>query len=459
MATYKNIPVSLRTMLNNPGTAFVACYFAAANLGALLLCLPIATRSGRIPWIDAIFTATSALSVTGLTVVDTESTYTLFGQIVILLLIQFGGLGIMTFAVWIFAATGWRVSVLQRCFIQDTYASDPTVDMKRLLYFIISFVLTVELLGAVLLMISLWGELSPGRNCYFALFHSISAFCNAGFALFPDNFVVYQGNVLLNLTIAFLIIFGGIGFPVFFELLSWARKPTRTRLSLHTRIVLQTTLILIVGGMILIWLFERNTALAAMSIPKQFLASFFQSVTCRTAGFNTVRFDLLNNATLMICIVLMFIGASPGSCGGGVKTTSAATLVIVLWNRLCGRDTNRVHRSSITASAVSKTISVVIVSALFIVSILCCLLMTDIGHAAREQSRGIFLEYLFETVSAFGTVGLSMGLTPRLDTAGKALITLTMFTGRVGILTLVYLFAQQKAPPRYEYAEENIMIG
>jgi hypothetical protein len=207
---------------------------------ALLLCLPIATRAGSIAWIDALFTATSALSVTGLTVVDTSSTYTLFGQVVILLLIQFGGLGIMTFAIWIFSATGWRVSMLQRCFIQDTYASDPTVDMKRLLRFIISFVLIVELLGAGLLVISLWGELSPAQNCYYALFHSISAFCNAGFTLFPDNFVVYQSNVLLNLTIAFLIIFGGIGFPVVFELLSWARKPMRTRLSLHTRIVLQT---------------------------------------------------------------------------------------------------------------------------------------------------------------------------------------------------------------------------
>ena len=405
------------------------------------------------------FTATSALSVTGLTVVDTASTYTLFGQIVILLLIQFGGLGIMTFAVWIFAATGWRVSVLQRCFIQDTYASDPTVDMKRLLRFIISFVLIVELLGAGLLVISLWGELSPAQNCYYALFHAISAFCNAGFALFPDSFVVYQNNVLLNLTIAFLIIFGGIGFPVFFELLSWARKPTRTQLTLHTRIVLQTTLILIVGGMLLIWLFERTGTMASMNAAQQAMTAFFQSVTCRTAGFNTVRFDLLNNATLMICILLMFIGASPGSCGGGIKTTSAATLMIVLWNRLCGRETNRVHRSSLTTATVSKTISVVILSALFIVAILCCMLMTNIANEAHQHTRGIFLEYLFETISAFGTVGLSMGTTPRLDTAGKILITLTMFVGRVGILTVVYLFAQQKTQPRYQYAEENIMIG
>jgi len=459
MATLRTIPVSLRSLTTNPGTAFVASYFAAANLGALLLCLPIATRTGHIAWIDALFTATSALSVTGLTVVDTATTFTLFGQIVILLLIQFGGLGIMTFAVWIFAATGWRVSVLQRCFIQDTYCADQTINMKRLLGFIIVFVLGVELLGAGLLVISLWGELSPAQNCYYALFHSVSAFCNAGFALFPDSFVVYQGNILLNLTIAGLIILGGIGFPVVFEIVSWARKPTRTRLSLHTRIVLQTTLILIIAGMILIWLFERSNTLAAMNVAHQILTSFFQSVTCRTAGFNTVRFDLLNNATLMICILLMFIGASPGSCGGGVKTTSAATLMIVLWNRLCGRETNRIHRSSLTTASVSKTLSVVILSSLFIVTILCCLLMTNIANAAHQHSRGVFLEYLFETISAFGTVGLSMGTTSRLDTAGKILITLTMFIGRVGILTVVYLFAQQKTQPRYQYAEENIMIG
>jgi len=459
MATLRTLPASLRSFTNNPGSAFVASYFVAAHFGAFLLTLPAATRAGRIAWIDALFTATSALSVTGLTVVDTAPTFTLFGQIVILLLIQFGGLGIMTFAVWIFAATGWRVSVLQRCFIQDTYSADPTINMKRLLCFIISFVLAVELLGAGLLVIACRNELAPAQNFYCALFHSISAFCNAGFALFPDSFVSYQNNILLNLTIAGLIITGGIGFPVVFELLSWARKPLRTRLSLHSRIVMHTTLVLILGGMILIWLFERSNTMAAMSLPHQALTSFFQSVTCRTAGFNTVRFDLLNNATLMICIVLMFIGASPGSCGGGVKTTSAATLMIVLWNRLCGRESNRVHRSSLTTASVSKTLSVVILSALFVVGILCCLLMTNITNAAHQHSRGIFLEYLFETISAFGTVGLSMGGTSRLDTAGKILITLTMFVGRVGILTVVYLFAQQKTQPPYQYAEENIMIG
>lgn len=459
MASLKTITIPLRSLAKNPGTAFVASYFTAAHLGALLLSLPFATRAGHIAWIDALFTSTSALAVTGLTVVDTATSFTLFGQIVILLLIQFGGLGIMTFAVWIFAATGWRVSVLQRCFIQDTYSADPTINIKRLLFFIVVFVLLIELLGAGLLMIAWRGEFSPAQNCYYALFHAISAFCNAGFALFPDSFVVYQGNVLLNLTIAGLIIIGGIGFPVVFELLSWARKPLRTRLTLHTRIVLHTTLVLILAGMILIWLFERSNTLAAMSVPGQILTSFFQSVTCRTAGFNTVRFDLLNNATLMIFILLMFIGASPGSCGGGVKTTSAATLMIVLWNRLCGRETNRVHRSSLTTASVSKTLSVVILSSLFVVTILCCLLMTNIANAAHQHSRGIFIEYLFETISAFGTVGLSMGTTSRLDTAGKILITLTMFVGRVGILTVVYLFAQQKTQPRYQYAEENIMIG
>ncbi len=459
MATIKTVSLSLRALAKNPGTAFVASYFVAANLGGLLLCLPAATRAGRIAWVDALFTATSALSVTGLTVVDTGTVYTLFGQIVILLLIQFGGLGIMTFAVWIFASTGWRVSVVQRCFIQDTYASDPTINIKRLLGFIIVFVLGAELLGAGLLMISLRGEFGLLKNFYYSLFHSIAAFCNAGFSLFPDSLVGHYDNALLNLTIAFLIIFGGIGFPVMFELLTWAKKPTRTRLSLHTRITVQTTALLIFGGMALFWFFEHNSYMKQMTAGQQALASFFQSVTCRTAGFNTVRFDLLNNTTLMVCILLMFIGASPGSCGGGIKTTSAATLVIVLWNRLCGRETNRVHRSSLTQAAVSKTISVVILSSLFILTMVCCLLMTDITDAALKQSRGMVLEYLFETVSAFGTVGLSMGTTPRLNPAGKLLITLTMFVGRVGILTLVYLFAQQKAPPRYEYAEENIMIG
>lgn len=459
MELYKRTTDFLRSLKNNPGTAFVGSYIFVICLGAQALALPWSTTAGHIAWIDAVFTATSALCVTGLTVVDTGTVFTTFGQIVILLLMQFGGIGIMTFAVWILAATGWRVSVLQRCFIQDTYTTDPMIDLKRLIIFIVVFSSIAELIGTGLLMIAWRGEFSLGQNFYYSLFHAVSAFCNAGFALFRDSFVTYSGNTVLNLTVASLIIIGGIGFPVVFELLSWIKKPLRTRLSLHTRVVVQATIVLIIAGMGFFWLLERNSYIETMNFSQQILASFFQSVTCRTAGFSTVRFDLLNNATLMIFILLMFIGASPGSCGGGIKTTSAATLMIVLWNRLRGRETNRVLRSSLTSVAVSKTISVIILSSLFVVTIFCCLLTIHIADQAEQHSRGIFIEYLFETISAFGTVGLSMGTTSRLDTAGKILITITMFVGRVGILTVVYLFAQQKTQPRYQYAEENIMIG
>lgn len=459
MAANKKIIHYAHNLFNNPGTVFVGSYCVLTCIGAFLLMLPWATRTGHLAWIDALFTATSALCVTGLTVVDTGTTFTLSGQIIILLLIQLGGIGIMTFAVWIFVATGWRVSMLQRSFIQDTYATDPTINIKRLVVFIIVFSLSTELIGTGLLMFAWRNDFGIGQNCYYALFHAVSAFCNAGFALFPESLLGYYNNIVLNLTVAALIIIGGIGFPVVFELLSWVKKPLRTRLSLHTRIVIQTTLLLIGIGMCFFWLLEHNSYMTAMNFRGQILVSFFQSVTCRTAGFSTVRFDHLTNATLMLFILLMFIGASPGSCGGGIKTTSAATLVAVLWNRLCGRETTRIHRSSMTPASVSKTISIVILSLLFVISILCCLLISQIGDTAHQQSRESFIAYLFETISAFGTVGLSMGGTSQINETGKILITITMFIGRVGILTVVYLFAQQKTQPRYQYAEENIMIG
>lgn len=459
MSEESKIRSYIQSLANNPGTAFVSSYILFIVIGTILLKLPWSTKAGHLALVDCLFTATSALCVTGLTVVDTGGTFTLFGQLVILVLIELGGIGIMTFAVWVFVSTGWRVSVLQRSFIQETYTSDPAINIKRLVGFIIVFAVITELAGMLLLMIAWRNDFNLAQNCYYALFHSISAFCNAGFALFPDSLAGYYNNVLLNLTVAVLILTGGIGFPVVFELLSLISRPSRTRLTLHTRVVLQTTLILIVIGMVFFWFIERDSYMTEMPLWEQILTSFFQSVTARTAGFSTVNFDLLSNSTLMIFILLMFIGASPGSCGGGIKTTSAASLMVVLWNRLCGRETNRIYRSTLTAQSVSKTFSVFILSMLFVVTMLCCLLITQLGDLSHEQSRGIFLEYLFETVSAFGTVGLSMGSTAKIDTVGKLLITATMLVGRVGILTVVYLFARQKSKPTFQYAEENIMIG
>ena len=443
----------------SPAALMVSTYLLGMCFGTLLLEMPWATKTGHISWVDALFTVTSALCVTGLTVVDTGGYFSLAGQVVILFLIQVGGLGIMTFAIFILLSTGWRISTQQRFYIQESFSADVLGDVKRLVFFIFVFTLAAELAGALLLMICWSGDLPLGQRIHFSVFHSIAAFCNAGFSLYPDNLAGYYNHGLLNFTVAGLIILGGLGFPVVFELFSWTRMRKRFRFSLHTRLALLTTGILIAVGMAAFWAIERRNCLAEMPLTTQFLVSFFQSVTPRTAGFNTVDFSRLSNATLMIVIFLMFIGASPGSTGGGVKTTSFAALISLLWNRLRGSESNNVMNSTLPQATVSRTITVFILSINAIMLVLCALLITQLGGLSHEYSRGLFLEYLFETVSAFGTVGLSMGVTPKFNDVGKLLITFMMFMGRVGILTLAYIFTHREAKPGYRFAEENIMIG
>ncbi len=410
-------------------------------------------------WIDALFTATSALCVTGLTVVDTGSTFSFYGQMLIMTLVELGGLGIMTFAALLYLTTGWGISMRQRSFIQETYSSDFLRDIKKLVIFIFSFTFIAELAGALLLM-PCWNKgFSLGQNIFYSLFHSVCAFCNAGFSLFPDNFVGYRDNILLNIIITSLIILGGIGFPVIRELLSAMKKAKRARLTLHTKLALVVTAVLILFGTFIFWILERDHYMAGMSWWEKILMSYFQSVTTRTAGFNTMDFSLLGNATLMFAILLMFIGASPGSTGGGIKTTSAGTLFVVLWNRLKGSETNNIFKATLPQEIVSRTITVFIVSIFFIIFILSLLMIDQQGLVLIQQSRGLFLEYFFEAISAFGTVGLSMGITSKMDSLGKLLIIITMLVGRLGILTLVYVIINRREAPRYCFAEENVLIG
>ena len=443
----------------SPAALMVSTYLLGMFFGTLLLKTPWATKTGHISWVDALFTVTSALCVTGLTVVDTGGYFSLAGQVVILFLIQVGGLGIMTFAIFILLSTGWRISTQQRFYVQESFSPDVLSDVKRLVSFIFVFTLVTELAGALLLAVSWRGDLGFGQRLFYSLFHSVAAFCNAGFSLYPANLMGYYDHALLNVTVAGLIIFGGLGFPVIFEVFSWMRVRKRSRFSLHTKLALLSTAVLLAIGMAAFWLIERANCLHEMPVGTQFLVSFFQSVTPRTAGFNTVDFAKLNNATLMIVIILMFVGASPGSTGGGIKTTSVATLVSVLWNRLRGSESNNVMNSTLPQAMVGRAITVFILSINAVVLVLCGLLITQIGGQSHEYGRGLFLEYLFETVSAFGTVGLSMGITPRLNDAGKLLITGMMFAGRVGILSLAYIFTSRETKAGYRYAEENIMIG
>ena len=451
-----------RTSKAHPATVVLATFLLAVAVGTVLLELPIATRAGSIPLIDALFTATSAVCVTGLTVVDTGSCYTTFGQMVILALIQLGGLGVMTISVILFRWIGRSVSFRHRMVMQDLFAHTPREDIFSLIKNIVVVTFLVEASGAALLAIHWSGEMPFGKALYSGVFHSVSAFCNAGFALFSDSMVRYSDDFLLNLTICALIVIGGIGFPVLYDLQTWMvrRRRTRVRLTIQTKTVLLTTGVLIAAGWLLFAYLERLSLGQNPSMAHRFLVPLFQSVTCRTAGFNTVDIGSLQDATLALMLFLMFFGASPGSCGGGVKTTTLALVAAFTWTRIRRKRRVNMFKKSIPSETVHRSLTLILVSIGIISFILFMLLMGNTGDLRTAGEGHSFLAYFFETVSAFGTVGLSMGITPKLSTWGKSWIVVAMLIGRIGVLAFSYIIIGAGTMTEgIEHAEENIMIG
>lgn len=446
----------------HPTGLILFSFLLAIMVGTFLISLPWATVQGHINLVDALFTATSAVCVTGLVVVDTGSFFTLFGQIVILGLIQIGGLGVMTISVFLFRWMGRGISIRHRMAMQDVFAHTPREDILGLVRSIIYFTLTAELLGAIVLTSQWADDFGFHKAIYYAGFHAISAFCNAGFSTFSDSMTRFGDDTILNLTVCGLIIAGGVGFPVIHELRVWLkmRGGRRPRLSVQTKTVIWTTLLLIVAGALLFFLLENPNSMQGTSIQHKVLASLFQSVTCRTAGFNTVNIGSLQDATLALMIFLMFFGASPGSCGGGVKTTTLALLTAFTWSRIKRHQRVNIFKKSIPQETVTRTMSLMLVSIGIIGLVLFLLLLVDtaIGYEA-DAPRGVFLTYFFETVSAFGTVGLSMGITSQLSTWGKLWITVMMIVGRVGVLTFAYIVVGAGTSTGIEYSEENMMVG
>jgi trk system potassium uptake protein TrkH len=447
-------------ILHSPARISIIAFALLMLSGAMLLLLPAASTGGAIGFADALFTATSAGCVTGLAVFDIVTRLTWFGQIVILILIQLGGLGIMTLSTLFLLLAGRRLSLTGRIVIQDTFTHSKEQSPSSIVFDVMLFALLIEGLGALILFFRFVPKFGAAEALHLSIFHSVSAFCNAGFAMFSESFVSYCEDWVINLTLSFLIISGGIGFPVLSELkhrFSF-RHRRWSRLSLHSKLVLSSTAILLMLGTLMILLTEWRNTLAPLSFSGRVLAAFFQSVSARTAGFNTLPIGEMTDGTLFFIIVLMFIGASPGSCGGGVKTTTAGSLILLGISRVFGHARPRIFHRSIPESDIWKSLSLVMVS-MFVISLgVIFLLMTEVGQVSHFQSRGKFLEILFETVSAFGTVGLSTGITPHLSTAGKLIITFIMFIGRLGPLVIGIAISRQKIS-RYSYAEENIMVG
>jgi trk system potassium uptake protein TrkH len=443
-----------------PAAIVVFSYLAAALTGTILLTLPAASTGEPLSLVDGLFTATSGICVTGLIVVDTSTQFTIFGKTVLLILIQMGGLGVMTFSVFLFLFLGRGMGLKGRWIISESFTATPIREIRSLLKAIFLFTFVMEALGTVFLYMFWRHEMASPKALFTGLFHSVSAFCNAGFSFFDTSFIAYRGSALLNGTVLTLIVVGGIGFPVMYELLQRVRYRERFHrrpFSLHMRMVLWTTLILIVSGAFLVFALERSHALGSLPWYEKVLTSLFQSITARTAGFNTLDIPKLGGATLFILVMLMFVGASPGSTGGGIKTTSLAVMAAILGNKIRGKDSVSIFRRTIPEETVSRALSIFILAVVTITAGLIVLLITQMG--ATYSSKEFFLAYLFEAVSAFGTVGLSMGVTPTLTSAGKVVIIVLMLLGRVGLLTVAYVVTRRERVTLFRFAEEKVMIG
>lgn len=423
--------------------------------------LPLSTLAGHLKFVDALFTAASAVCVTGLTVMDTPATFTLFGQAVILVLIQIGGLGIMVFSTVFLLSIGKKVTMTGRMLIRDTYSYGEGKEVFSLLKDIFLFAFVIELAGAIVMFCRFQKDHSPDAAIFFSVFHSVSAFCNAGFSLFSSSFMNFQYDWIINLTICSLIILGGIGFVVLSEIKNTFSISRRcwAFFSLHTKLVLSSTALLLVISTALILLLEWQNTLVGKTVPQKILAAFFQAVNSRTAGFNTIEISGLTNETLFFIIILMFIGTAPGSCGGGVKITTFSSMVIMGISRLMGRDHPQIFYRKISDASIAKAVSIIMTSLFVIILGIMFLQQTETGDLSHQLTRGAFLELMFETVSAFGTVGLSTGITGSLSVSGKLIITIMMFIGRLGPLVIAMAVSRNSTSKKYSYAQENIMIG
>ncbi|WP_163183046.1 TrkH family potassium uptake protein [Neobacillus sedimentimangrovi] len=414
--------------------------------------LPFATKDRHhLSFIDALFEATSAVCVTGLVVVDTQSTFTLFGQIVLMVLIQIGGLGFMTVAILIALFLGKNIGLKGRLMIQESLNQLSLEGMVRLVKFVVFFTLLIEGLGAVILAIRWSSDFGFPQSIFYGIFHSISAFNNAGFDIMGGfkSITGYVGDVTVILTLSSLLIIGGIGYTVIVDLL---KKKSLRKLSLHSKLVLLVTLILNVLATILIFVLEYNNpgTLGNLSFKDKLLGAFFHGVVPRTAGFNSLNMPDLTLSTQFVTMFLMFIGGGSGGTAGGIKVTTFVILILAVWTLIRGRDEVNILGKRLPNDIIFRAFSITVYSTAIVSLVIFILTITE------EAPLNMIL---FEVISAFATVGMSLGLTTELSPVGKILISLMMFIGRVGPLTIAFALARANKKLPYKYAEEKIMIG
>lgn len=453
----KNLLLKANRM--QPAQVMVIGFGVVILFGALILNLPISTRNGEsIGFLNSLFTATSAVCVTGLVVVDTSTYWSEFGQFVIISLIQIGGLGFMTMATMFSLLTGKRINLRERLLIQESLNQRDLSGLVKLTRYIIMMTFVIEGIGALLLSIIFIPELGLLKGIWYSLFHSISAFCNAGFDLMGavtgeySSLTHFVSNTLMNFVICGLIILGGIGFPVLLDIIN---NKKYSKLNVHSKIVINTTAILIIIGFLFVFIaeFYNKGTLGGLTMKEKLLSSFFQSVTLRTAGYNTIDLTFLNESTLFLMIILMLIGASPASTGGGLKTTTVATLFLTVRSFILGKEDIEVCQRRISDTTVKKALGI------FFIGVFIALFGTLILTIVNPEFT--LLESSFEVISAFATVGLSIGGTPSLTSLGKVLIMILMFLGRVGSLTIFIALLSKKnnIKSKIRYAEGKIIVG
>ncbi|MGF7047095.1 trk system potassium uptake protein TrkH [Paenibacillus sp. DS2015] len=442
----------LKWLRFSPPQILVIGFAGIILIGTLLLMLPISNTTGiPLGFIDAFFTATSATCVTGLVVKDTGIFFSTFGQVVIMALIQVGGLGIMTMATLFSLILKRRISLRDRLLLQEAMNQSTMEGIVRLIRKVLLFSFIIEGTAAVILTIRWAFDMPFSKALYFGVFHAVSMFNNAGFDLFGHfhSLTDYVYDPVVNFVVMFLIVSGGIGFIVLADLVDFRKH---RKFSLHSKVVLSMTAALIIFGALVIFVFEFTNprTLGSLNWGGKILGSLFQSVTPRTAGANTIDIASMRQASQFFMIILMFIGASPGSTGGGIKTTTFTIIVVAVIAMMRGRDDIVLFRYRLAQERIFKALTVMLLALLLVISVSMVLSTTEDTH---------FLMILFETTSAFGTVGLSMGITPELSMVGKILISLTMFAGRLGPLTLAYAIGPKKGKELYRHPEGKIIIG
>lgn len=436
-----------------PARQIALGFFAVILAGAVLLMLPFASKSGATGFLDALFTSTSATCVTGLVVADTFTHWTLFGQIVILCLIQLGGLGFMTVISLVSFALGKRLGLYDRKVLMQSTGNISLAGIGGLIRRIVPLSFVLELLGACLLMIRFVPDFGWGQGLYFSIFHSVSAFCNAGFDLMGgrapfSSLTAYGADPLVLLTLSALVIIGGLGFFVWRDIMHNGFHFSHYQL--HTKLVLVSTAVLLVGGWALFLLFERNASLAGMSLPEQVLSSFFLSVTPRTAGFNAVDTAAMSESGNLLTNIFMLIGGSPGSTAGGIKTTTAAILLLNTISSARGLTRVNAFRFAIDRATLKQASSILLIY--LGMSLTAALALCAIDPVSLKEG-------LFEVNSAIGTVGLSLGITPTLSAWSHVILILLMYAGRIGGLTFVLLFSEKRKEPPLDRPDGKLLIG